>query len=80
VATTKDLDWFKATIAHVLESYQLEYKYYEEGDFGSLNQVSINSATLGGNVDFWGLGWVGIFVWDYQAESENINVLLEPHK
>ena len=77
---TKDINWFKATIAPILETYQLDYKYFGEGDFGSLDQVEIDSTKLGGNIDFWGLGWIGIFIWDYKAEIEVMNVLLEPHQ
>lgn len=76
----KDIGWFKKVVAPVLKDYEINYKFFEEGDFGSLNQVEFNSEKIGGNIDFWGLGWLGIFVWDYQKEEQLFNVLLEPHQ
>lgn len=76
--TNKDISWFKKTIEPNLKDYKIQYRSYEEGDFGSLNQVEFNSKERGGNVDFWGLGWLGIFLWDYQKEEEIMNILLEP--
>lgn len=74
----KDIKWFKDKLAPELQDYELKYKFFNEGDFGSLNQVEFNSKKIGGNVDFWGLGWLGIFVWDYKTEEQLLNVLLEP--
>lgn len=42
--------------------------------------VEFQVSKRGGNVDFWGLGWIGIFVWDYETEEQLLNVLLEPHQ
>lgn len=74
----KNITWFKDEISHLLSNYEIKYHFFEDGDFGSLNQVDFNSDRFGGNIDFWGLNWVGIFLWDYQNEKELINVLLEP--
>jgi hypothetical protein len=74
----KDIEWFKTTVAPKLTAYELKYKFFEEGDFGSLNQVEFNSKKVGGNIDFWGLGWIGVFVWDYEKEEQLINLLIEP--
>jgi hypothetical protein len=76
----KDLGWFKLTIEPILKQYQLGYIRFEKGDFGSLDQIRFESSKLGGSVDFWGQGWIGIFMWDYKAEIEIMNVLLEPHQ
>lgn len=73
-----NIEWFKSELAPQLKGYELEYKFFGEGDFGSLNQVEFNSSKIGGNIDFWGLGWLGVFVWDYQKEEELINVLIKP--
>jgi hypothetical protein len=43
-----------------------------------LNQVEGNKKKLGGNIDFWGLGWLGVFVWDYEKEEQLLNLLIEP--
>lgn len=77
----KDMNWFKAVIAPQLNNYEMEYKHFEkEGDFGILTQVVFESERLGGNIDFWGLNWLGIFIWDYPNEIELMNVLLEPNE
>lgn len=76
----KGIEWFKNEVSPNLEGYELSYKFFEEGDFGSLNQVEFNSRKIGGNIDFWGLGWLGVFVWDYEKEEQILNILLEPHQ
>jgi hypothetical protein len=73
-------EWFTKEVAPNLHEYKLDYKFFHAGDFGSLNQVEFNSDRLGGNVDFWELGWLGIFVWDYEGEKEVFNVLIQPHQ
>jgi len=73
-----DFDWFKRELAPILKNYDITYRFYEEGDFGSLNQVEFNSIEKGGEIDFWGLGRLEIFVWDYEKEKELLNVLLDP--
>ena len=74
----KDIDWFKEEIAPNLSDYELDYKFFEKGDFGSLNQVEFNSDRIGGNVDFWGNSSLGILVWDFKNEKELLNILLNP--
>ena len=76
----KDVEWFKKEISPDLEGYDINYKFFEEGDFGSLSQVEFNSKRIGGNIDFWGLGWLGVFVWSYEKEEQVLNILLEPHQ
>lgn len=77
-----DLDshWFKDKIEPKMEGFEIGYRYWADGDFGSLDQVEFNSKKIGGSIDFWGLGWLGIFLWDYEKEEEIINVLLEQHE
>lgn len=75
-----NLLWFKKKIEPTLKGYEINHRFYENGDFGSLNQIEFNSKNKGGNIDFWGLGWLGIFIWDYQQEKQIINVLLEPNQ
>jgi len=76
----RDIEWFKNKIAPKLDGYTLEYKFFKDGDFGSLTQVEFNSNQIGGNIDFWGLGWIGLFVWNYQEEKQILNILLEPNQ
>lgn len=78
--TTKNILWFKTVIEPTLKGYEVKYRSYDDGDFGSLNQIEFNSKEKGGNIDFWGLGYLGIFLWDYQKEEEIMNILLEPNQ
>ena len=73
----KDIEWFKQTVEPLLKGYEVKYSYYENGDFGSLNQIEFNSEKIGGSVDFWGLGWLGVFVWNYETNEQVFNVLVE---
>lgn len=75
-----DIEWFKENVMSSMHDYTFNFRTYSEGDFGSLNQIEFNSNEKGGNVDFWGLGYVGIFLWDYQKEEEIMNVLLDPNQ
>jgi hypothetical protein len=74
----KDINWFKQRIEPQLSGYELSYRYYEKGDFGSLTQVGFEGKDKGGQIDYWGLGWLGIFLYDYTSESIVINILLSP--
>lgn len=72
------LDWFKNSFVQNLDKYVTEYRFFEEGDFGSLNQVIFNSTKMGGEVEFWSSGFMRIHLWDYENDKELINILLEP--
>lgn len=76
----KDVNWFKKEIAPCLKGYEIKYKFFEQGDFGSLNQVEFNAEKQGGEIDFWSTGWLNIFVWDFINEEQLLNVFLEPHQ
>lgn len=74
----KGIEWFKTSIQPLLTGYEINYRHFDQGDFGPLNQAEFNSEKLGGNIDFWGLGWLGIFVWSYEADEQLINILIKP--
>lgn len=76
----KDIEWFRKEIEPKLKGYQFGYRFFKEGDFGSLNQVEFSSAMLGGSIDFWGLGWLGIFIWNNVSEEQIFNILIEPNQ
>ena len=75
-----NIEWFKEELSPNMQGFELNYRYFDQGDFGSLNQVEFNSKKLGGNIDFWGLGWIGIFVWDYEKQEQLLNLLIEPNQ
>jgi len=74
----RKIEWFKKEVLPILAEYDVTFRYFEDGDFGSLSQFDFNSIELGGNVDFWGLNWLGIFLWSYKEERVLLNVLLDP--
>lgn len=73
-----NIDWFKESIAPYLKDYQINYRFYPIGDFGALNQVSIESKEKGCEIDFWDSGRISIYLWDYQNEEVLLNKLLFP--
>jgi hypothetical protein len=74
----EDINWFKIHVAPNLIEYEISYKYFENGDFGDLNQVEFNSQLFGGGIDFWGMGYIGIFIYDYTKELQVENKLYDP--
>ena len=76
----KSVAWFKEEVEPYLKRFEIKYKFFEEGDFGELNQVEFNSKEKGGEIDFWSTGWLGIHLVDYIKGDELLNVFLEPHQ
>jgi hypothetical protein len=74
------IELFKEVVVPTLENYEIKYSNSKDGDFGSLDQIEFNSEKLGGNIDFWGLGWLGVFLWDYELDEEIMNILLSPEQ
>lgn len=74
------IDWFKESLFSEFIGYEINYRFYDDGDFGSLYQIEFNSELLGGSIDFWGLDWLGIYVWDYKKEKQLFNILIEPNQ
>lgn len=76
----KNLEWFKKEFIFYLKGFEIKYKFYERGDFGSLDQVEFNSYKQGGEIDFWSTGCLGIHFVDYEKGVELMNVLLMPNQ
>ena len=76
----RDVICFKKVIEPCLKGYEIKYKFFEKGDFGSLNQIEFNSEKQGGEIDFWSTGWLGFHLVDYIKGEELLNVFLEPHQ
>jgi len=74
----KNVEWFKNVFASHLKGFEIKYKFFEKGDFGSLNQVEFNSQEKGGEVDFWSSGRLSIYFVDYKTGKELLNILLMP--
>lgn len=72
----KNINWFKLEIAPQLSNYEIRYRYFEEGDFGSLNEVQVVNKNIGAVIDFWGIGWIGFFVWSKREKIDLLNIVL----
>jgi hypothetical protein len=76
----KDVNWFKKQVEPGLKGYEVKYKFFEKGDFGSLNQIEFNSEEQGGEIDFWSTGCLGIHLVDYKKGEELLNAFFDPHQ
>jgi hypothetical protein len=76
----ENLIWFKTNFEPLLKDYEVKIRFFENGDFGSLDQIEFNSPHKGGNLDLWGAGWIGVFLYDYRTDNEIMNVLLKPNE
>ena len=76
----KDVFWFKKEFEPCLKNYDVEYKFFKDGDLGDLNQVEFNSSDKGGEVDFWSSGWLSVHFVDYIKGEELLNILLKPEQ
>ncbi len=71
-------EWLTEHVISKLNSdFEVQERFYEHGDFGSLRQINFDTQNIGGNVDFWGKDWLGVFVYNYKEEKELLNVLIE---
>lgn len=76
----KNIIWFKDNFEYYLNNYVIEYKFYENGDFGNLDQVEFNSTGKGGEIDFWSSGSLNIHFVNYITGQVLINIFLEPYQ
>jgi hypothetical protein len=73
----KDIEWFKQSIYPLMSEYSVSFKSFLNGDFGDIERVDFKNERLGGSIDFWSSGWLGVYVYSYEKEKELYNVLLE---
>ncbi len=75
-----DFNWFKEDFFQYLKDYKVDYRFFEQGDYGHLNQVIFNSSRRGGEIDFWEDGTFSIHMWDFQNDEELLNIILKPNE
>ncbi|MGM9738291.1 MAG: hypothetical protein ACI3ZT_07775 [Candidatus Cryptobacteroides sp.] len=73
-----DIEYFKKELLPFFKLFDCKWRKYPEGDLGALEQIIFESPTLGGNIDFWENGHLGIYLYDYASDHEIYNKLLEP--
>ena len=76
----EDVNQFKNEFEPYLRGYDVEHRFFEEGDFGSLNQIEFNSQKKGGEVEFWSRGVLYVHFVNYENGDELINILLMPEQ
>lgn len=76
----KNIIWFKKEIEPHLSGFEIKYKFFENEDFGDLNQIEFNSKEMGGEVDFRSTGWLGLHLVDYIKVDELLNIFLESYQ
>lgn len=72
------IDWFKNEILPHFKNYKLMYKDFYNGDLGDLKRIEFENEIIGGCVEFWSSGWIGIHAYDYIKDMEIMNILMEP--
>lgn len=75
-----DFDWFKKDFFRYLKDYKVDYRFFEQGDYGYLNQVIFNCSRRGGEIDFWEDGTFSLHMWDFEKDKELLNILLKPNE
>jgi len=75
-----NINWFKENIASRFSGYKLEYRSFPNGDLGSLDEIIFDSIGMSGTINFWGQGYLGLFIYDNVKEKEEMNLLVEPDK
>ncbi len=76
--TQYDKQWLNEVMVPLLDNYQVEYLFFEQGDFGSLDQLRFETALKGGEIDCWSSGWFGITMVDYVDGGVLLNCFLGP--
>ncbi len=56
----------------------IQHKFHEQGDFGSLHQIRIDSKAIEVVIDFWGKGWIGLSIYDFGKDDYVLNELVDP--
>lgn len=72
-----DIHWLKENEESIFRGYKVEYLSFKEGDFGDLERVDFIGDLMGGSIDFWSSGWLGLYLYDYNKEKVILNILLE---
>lgn len=75
---TFNISWFKENLAAKFSNYKLEYRFFPDGDLGSLNEITFENLHMSGAINFWGQGYIGLFIYNNINEREEMNLLLEP--
>ncbi len=75
-----DFEWFENRFVLYLKEFEIKYRFFEKGDFGSLNQIAFDSPEKGGEIDFWSSGRLSILFVDYEKGVDLLNILLMPEQ
>ncbi|SFQ23450.1 hypothetical protein [Parafilimonas terrae] len=73
-----DIKLFKQELKHFFKQYEIEYRHFPEGDFGELQEVVFENKFKVGAIQFWGMDYLAIQLFDYQTQEMLINIIFEP--
>lgn len=57
-----DFNWIKENIITQLVGYDINFRHFPKGDFGALDQISIESRRIGCEIECWNSGRISIFI------------------
>lgn len=77
---SKDFDKIKELILPYLPSYDVSYRHYPNGDFGTLDQIIFDFPSGGGGIDIWGSGYLGIDFVNYISGEQEICIMIESNE
>lgn len=72
--------WLQVHIPELLHGFDIQYKQFGRGDFGHLDRVDFEGYGLGGSIDIWDQGWLGLHLYDYGSEEVRMHLLLSPQE
>lgn len=70
--------WFKENLADSFANFRLEYRFFPEGDFGFLDEVTFENEKIGGAISYWGMGYLGLLAYNYKESRQLMNVMINP--
>ena len=78
MSTPKSEKWLRDFASQHLTRFETDFRFFEEGDFGSLHQLEFNNDGSGGEIELWSSGWFRIHYVNYIQEVELINAFVGP--
>ena len=71
-----DYYWFKSVVVPLLEGYEINDRFFQKGDLGTLREIEFNNDIFGGVIHFWGQGFLEIYLLEFGTNDELINKLI----
>ena len=69
--------WFKEHIAPQMSTFDIQYRYFSQGDFGSLDEVNFESERFIGTINYWGNGFLSVTLFDNIMNDIVVNIMVD---